>query len=71
VLAWGEPYESPLWDGRAEGFAYVCRDYACQTPHDTLEGFGEALTGRPVRILSGPSAGVATDAAPPTSGPGG
>ncbi|HEX2063501.1 MAG TPA: thioredoxin domain-containing protein [Acidimicrobiales bacterium] len=32
VLAWGEPYESPMWAGRAEGLAYVCRDYACQAP---------------------------------------
>ena len=32
VLAWGEPTESPLWDGRAEGFAHVCRDFACQLP---------------------------------------
>ena len=26
VLAWGEPYDSPLWDGRRDGFAYVCRE---------------------------------------------
>ena len=32
VLAWGEPYDSPLWDRRADGFAYVCRDFACQQP---------------------------------------
>ena len=25
VLAWGEPYESPLWDGRVDGLAYVCQ----------------------------------------------
>jgi uncharacterized protein YyaL (SSP411 family) len=37
VLAWGEPYDSPLWDGRADGFAYVCRDFACQTPVSTVE----------------------------------
>ncbi len=47
VLAWGEPYDSPLWEGRADGFAYVCRDYACQIPQDTVEGFVAALTGRP------------------------
>ncbi len=46
VLAWGEPYASPLWDGREEGFAYVCRDHTCQLPHDTVEGFVEMLTGR-------------------------
>jgi uncharacterized protein YyaL (SSP411 family) len=32
VLAWGESYESPLWEGRSDGRAYVCRDYACQAP---------------------------------------
>jgi hypothetical protein len=32
VLAWGEPYDSPLWAGRDEGAAYVCRNYACQLP---------------------------------------
>ena len=37
VLAWGEPYDSPLWQGRAEGFAYVCRNFACQSPAATTE----------------------------------
>jgi uncharacterized protein YyaL (SSP411 family) len=46
VLAWGEPYESPLWEGRPEGFAYVCRDYACQAPQDTAEGFFRLYTGK-------------------------
>jgi uncharacterized protein YyaL (SSP411 family) len=32
VLAWGEPYDSPLWESRADGHAYVCRNYACQQP---------------------------------------
>jgi uncharacterized protein YyaL (SSP411 family) len=32
VVAWGEPYPSPLWEGRDEGRAYVCRNYACQLP---------------------------------------
>jgi uncharacterized protein YyaL (SSP411 family) len=32
VLAWGERYDSPLWEGREDGRAYVCRDYACQLP---------------------------------------
>ncbi|HEV8296234.1 MAG TPA: thioredoxin domain-containing protein [Acidimicrobiales bacterium] len=35
VLAWGEPYDSPLWAGRDASAAYVCRNYACLTPaHD-------------------------------------
>src|ERR671912_94073 len=32
VLAWGERYDSPLWEGREDGKAYVCRSYACQLP---------------------------------------
>jgi uncharacterized protein len=37
VLAWGEPYESPLWESRQPGFAYVCRDFACKQPVDTVD----------------------------------
>ncbi len=48
VLAWGERYDSPLWQDRPDGFAYVCRDYACQAPQDTVEGLSELLIGRPV-----------------------
>jgi uncharacterized protein len=32
VLAWGERFPSPLWDGREDGLAYVCRHYTCQAP---------------------------------------
>jgi uncharacterized protein YyaL (SSP411 family) len=32
VLAWGERWDSPLWAGRDDGRAYVCRHYACQLP---------------------------------------
>jgi uncharacterized protein YyaL (SSP411 family) len=32
VLAWGERFGSPLWDGRDDGRAYICRHYACQLP---------------------------------------
>jgi uncharacterized protein YyaL (SSP411 family) len=36
VLAWHEPYASPLWEGRdgpgQDGQAFVCRDYACRAP---------------------------------------
>ncbi len=55
VLAWGEPYDSPLWEGRQEGFAYVCRDYVCELPQDTREGFFRQLTGQelPVTIDRG------------------
>jgi uncharacterized protein YyaL (SSP411 family) len=37
VLAWGEPYRSPLFEGRADGLAYVCRNYACQRPTGDVE----------------------------------
>lgn len=32
VLAWGTPTSSPLWEGREEGKAYVCRNHACLLP---------------------------------------
>ncbi|MCB9373633.1 MAG: thioredoxin domain-containing protein [Microthrixaceae bacterium] len=32
VLAWGEPYDSPLWADRAPGAAHVCRGFACLLP---------------------------------------
>jgi uncharacterized protein YyaL (SSP411 family) len=37
VVVWGERFSSPLWEGRQDGHAYVCRDYACQTPADSAE----------------------------------
>ncbi|MFZ4719063.1 MAG: thioredoxin domain-containing protein [Ilumatobacteraceae bacterium] len=37
VLAWGEPYESPLWAGRGPDQAFVCRNHTCQLPADTVE----------------------------------
>ncbi len=55
VLAWGEPYDSPLWDGRRPGHAYVCRDHVCAAPATTTEDFVAALTGRqpPATVTSG------------------
>jgi uncharacterized protein YyaL (SSP411 family) len=44
VLAWGEPYESPLWDGRDVPAAYVCRDYTCSLPATTVDQLVERLT---------------------------
>jgi len=32
VLAWGERYDSPLFEARQDGLAYVCQNYACQRP---------------------------------------
>ncbi len=43
VLAWGEPCGGPLWEGRSEGLAYVCRDYACEAPMDDPEALRAAL----------------------------
>jgi uncharacterized protein YyaL (SSP411 family) len=43
VLAWGEPTGSPLWEGRAEGRAYVCESYACKQPVDTVDALEAQL----------------------------
>jgi uncharacterized protein YyaL (SSP411 family) len=49
VLAWGEPYASPLWAGRTGadqlGLAFVCRDYACQAPVSTPAALAQQLAG--------------------------
>ncbi len=37
VLAWGEPTSSPLWEGRGDARAYVCRNGTCRSPATTLE----------------------------------
>jgi hypothetical protein len=55
VLAWGERYDSPLWADRRDGLAYVCRDYACQAPQDTIEGLAEAIAGRPITLVPVPN----------------
>ena len=46
VLAWGEPYDSPLWAGRHPDRAYVCRAYTCRAPVDTPEALAAELAGR-------------------------
>jgi uncharacterized protein YyaL (SSP411 family) len=45
VLAWGERFASPLWDGRRDGFAYVCRDYVCQAPVAAADALVAQLSG--------------------------
>ncbi|MEO1062366.1 MAG: thioredoxin domain-containing protein [Actinomycetota bacterium] len=45
VLAWGEPFDSPLWEGRREGHAYVCRDFSCRLPVTDARGLVEQLGG--------------------------
>ncbi len=48
VLAWGEPYESPLWEGRTDGLAYLCRDHVCERPASTPEELYEQIAGQPL-----------------------
>jgi uncharacterized protein YyaL (SSP411 family) len=43
VLAWGEPFPSPLWDGRDAGSAYLCRNYSCQLPAKTVAELRQQL----------------------------
>jgi hypothetical protein len=45
VLAWGERYESPLWEGREDGQAYVCRGYACLLPATDVATLERQLGG--------------------------
>ncbi len=47
VVAWGEPYDSPLWTDRRDGFAYVCRDFTCQAPVDIPEALEAQLAPHP------------------------
>jgi uncharacterized protein YyaL (SSP411 family) len=48
VLAWGEPYDSPLWAGRTPpgtaGLAFVCREWSCRAPVATPEELRAQLT---------------------------
>jgi hypothetical protein len=43
VVAWGERYESPLWENRSDGLAYVCEHFTCQAPQDSPEGLRAQL----------------------------
>jgi uncharacterized protein YyaL (SSP411 family) len=49
VLAWGEPYPSPLWEGRTgsenAGKAFVCRNYTCGAPVEDVDSLLEQLAG--------------------------
>ncbi|HUR77254.1 MAG TPA: thioredoxin domain-containing protein [Acidimicrobiales bacterium] len=44
VVAWGDAYDSPLWHGRNEGNAYVCRDYVCELPVREADDLAQRLT---------------------------
>jgi uncharacterized protein YyaL (SSP411 family) len=43
VLAWGEPYDSPLWTDRNQHSAYVCKEYACMKPATSPDELVETL----------------------------
>ena len=43
VVAWGEPGASPLWEGRSDSLAYVCRDYVCAAPAGAVEELVDRL----------------------------
>ncbi|MFM9119892.1 MAG: thioredoxin domain-containing protein [Acidimicrobiaceae bacterium] len=43
VIAFGEPYESPLWQDRRPGFAYVCQNYVCSAPVTTVDQLQKTL----------------------------
>ncbi len=51
VLAWGEPFASPLWEGRdgpdAAGRAFVCEAYTCKLPLISPDELGAVLDQRP------------------------
>ncbi len=48
VMTWGESFDSPLWEDRTAGRAYLCRDYVCEAPTETPEALYEQLTGTPM-----------------------
>jgi hypothetical protein len=43
ILAWGEPYDSPLWRDRSGDRAFVCRQYACLAPAHSAEELTASL----------------------------
>jgi uncharacterized protein len=51
VLAWAEPYPSPLWEGRDEpstrGRAYFCESYTCKLPVSEPEELAALLDKGP------------------------
>jgi uncharacterized protein YyaL (SSP411 family) len=38
VLTWGERFDSPLWEARTDGLAYVCEHFTCKQPVDSVDG---------------------------------
>ena len=48
VVLHGEPFDSPVWEGRTGDRAFVCRNYICQLPSDDVEDFVRQIT-QPLR----------------------
>ena len=47
VVLHGEPFDSPVWQGRTGDRAYVCQNYTCLLPSDDVEGLVSQITGLP------------------------
>lgn len=43
VILHGERFESPLWNGREDGRAYVCKNYTCALPAADVDELGVQL----------------------------
>ena len=44
VLSWGDPIDSPLWEGRAStAAAFVCQNFVCELPVDSPEELADKL----------------------------
>jgi len=43
VLSFGEPIDSPLWQNRPSGFAFVCQNYVCSAPAQSIDELDRAL----------------------------
>jgi uncharacterized protein YyaL (SSP411 family) len=43
VVAWGEPDDSPLFAGRPDGAAFVCRGFSCNAPADDAAALAAQL----------------------------
>jgi uncharacterized protein YyaL (SSP411 family) len=47
VLAWGEPYASPLWDNRGPDLAFVCHGHVCRLPVQSVAELADQLRSTP------------------------
>lgn len=43
VLALGSPFQSPLWEGRKEGNAYICKGFVCLEPVTNAHQLSQTL----------------------------